>query len=235
MINKQDKKVTVLPDGPVRSTSGRGIPRLHPVDDGLIDPDRHRAMIRRRDSFGAKLIDVVDPTTGFCRGVRSNAMDTPNNHGYIKPGVSGSHNSATRQVVVDQVAPGIYTDPRTGHVIRTCEMGDAPIPGVRRTSPSATTKTRKGAANVRHGAAKPATKPATPFDYRLPSGQVILVPGGQSGRFSADEIAGAIRSICEKRKAPVPAVITREMKMAARAMLKQRRAGILKSNGITEG
>jgi hypothetical protein len=45
--------------------------RLHPVNDGLIPGSDERTLIRR-DRAGNPLIDVVDPTTGFCIGVRSN-------------------------------------------------------------------------------------------------------------------------------------------------------------------
>lgn len=232
-----DKKVTVLPDGPVaRHTMRRGIPRLHPVNDGVVDMQAGLAMIQRRDPFGAKLVDVVDPTTGFCIYTRSPFYDLPNNGvGQNKPGVSGSHNSTTRQAMVEKVS-GRYLD-ADGRVVRTTDMGDAPIPSVSRDVPSTHTKTRKGAGSVDRGPVSGRIKrPTNPFDYVLPSGTVITIPGGQTGRFKQIEIESYIRVVAENngRTLPEKLQITRAMKMAALAGLKQARASVLKKHGITE-
>lgn len=44
--------------------------RLHPVKDGLIPLPDERGMTRR-DKGGNKLVDVVDPDSGYCIGTRS--------------------------------------------------------------------------------------------------------------------------------------------------------------------
>jgi hypothetical protein len=234
-MNKQDTKVTVLPDGPIQA-SRRGIPRLGP-DDGVIDFDRARSSIIRRDSFGGKLIDVIDPKTGFCTGVRSNGFSRPVNDLTVKDGVSGGHNSMTRQVVLDRDRSGRYLD-ADGRVIRTVDMADSPIPCSAGRVADRTTKPQKKGRTVKPtGRDGGPRRPRNPTDYTLPNGTVIQVPGGQSGRFKQVELDSTYRVVAERQGKTLPADYkpTRAAEQAARALLKAARASLLKSHGIIEG
>lgn len=181
------------------SMSRRGGVRLHPVKDGVL-PMTREAYIRRRDMAGNKLQDVIDPVTGFCIGVRSALMSNPNNTPLNpRPGTSGSHNTETARADVTRQG-NVWLDDQN-RVIRTCDMGDDPLP-VRRTS------------NL--------TQPSKGKRMRDPSAVSASIPGatGPGGRITDADCDALIIAMAKGR----PVKITQAMRAAARDMLKQKRA-----------
>jgi hypothetical protein len=109
--------------------------RLHPVEDGLIPLPDERGL-RTRDKSGNRLIDVVDPKSGFCVGVRS-PLDCGGQH-VINPTPTSGATSA--QYKPYRKIDGHYVDMSTvselatddpsvhyGLVVRLTTDGDDPL------------------------------------------------------------------------------------------------------------
>ena len=106
--------------------------RLHPVDDGLIPLPDERGL-RVRDRGGNNLVDVTDPKTGFCVGVRSNLTTRDGVSVFPASPVSGGSPSVGSDTRFDPEHEVYYdlirssdTDP-VGLVVRTVADGDAPL------------------------------------------------------------------------------------------------------------
>jgi hypothetical protein len=104
--------------------------RLGPEDGVRRHPDERGVTLR--DRGGNKLIDVVNPHTGFCVGVRSPMSSdgeivrpartvVPKKGRYSEMGDSGVPEKITR---ADKT---VYVD-FEGRVVRTCEMDDEALP-----------------------------------------------------------------------------------------------------------
>lgn len=208
--------VKIRYNGSTPSMSRRGGVRLNPVTDGIIDHQRHMASVLRRDNFGAKLIDVVNPTTGMFSHVRSNLHSTPTNPvgcSTMKSGVSGSPNAETRdgdyRVRVarkgQHAGRKVYTDEQ-GRVVRTTDMGEEPLPLSVVSAPTKPVKERA----VRPARASKSAKPT--------------VPGGtgSNGSITRDDIEAFIRAVAASRGQTVT-VFTENMIRDGREALKIRR------------
>lgn len=107
--------------------------RLHPVKDGLI-PDPYERGLTRRDRAGNALIDTIDPSTGFCVGVRS-PLTFPDGMSVITPkSPAGGTGTDTR---FDAETARYYdlvrksdSDP-VGLVVRLESDGDGTLPCTR--------------------------------------------------------------------------------------------------------
>jgi hypothetical protein len=138
----------------------------------------------------------------------------------MKSGVSGAASGALKylpvEVTVDEATGDrVYLD-ENGRRIRTTDMREETIGAVpRRTTPDNVTKPAKA---PRGGAAR-ATKPA--------------VPGTRSGtgRVTEQDVLDFIGAMCRAKGKPMPKVITRTMKDAAKAVLKERIAQARKHLG----
>jgi len=122
--------------------------RLHPAKDGLIPmPDERGLSVR--DRGGNRLVDVYDPTTGFCVGVTSPLSTTGMSVFTPKPPSSG-HGPDVR---FDTESNRYYeliresnSDP-IGIVVRLDTDGDTPLPCARvrviQAKPSASRKSER--------------------------------------------------------------------------------------------
>lgn len=106
--------------------------RLHPAEDGLI-PEPSERGVKTRDRSGNRLIDVVDPKTGFCTGVRS-PMTIPAGqsvlpHTPVSAGVAPSGSMTqfdTEHKVYYDLLNGSDSE-KFGVVVRTEADGDNPL------------------------------------------------------------------------------------------------------------
>jgi hypothetical protein len=131
--------------------------RLHPVKDGLIPLPAERGL-NVRDRGGNKLVDTIDPKTGFCTGV-SSPLTLPEGHVLTAKPPSGGSGQDVR---FDSESARYYdliresgSDP-IGLVIRTVADGDELLPCTRiRVVEAAASKSRTSERNstapVRNG------------------------------------------------------------------------------------
>lgn len=208
------RKVTVLDPQPVRYSYSqpsmrRGGVRLHPVKDGVLPMGEQLCYIRKRDRSGQKLRDVIDPQTGWVINVTSNLEACPNNHGAVRPGISGSHTVETRRAdvvpAVDTHGRKVYRDAESGRVIRTCDMAEAPIPSVKTATPTPAPKPQKERAMTR-----------TPGRSTVPGAT------GPGGRITRSDCEALIRAMAATKGQAAPKVITKPMLAAAKAVLRDR-------------
>lgn len=223
-----DRKVTVLPQVPVKygwqqpSMSRRGGVRLRP-SDGIIPYGENLYHIRRRDIAGNRLVDVTDPMSGFCIGVTSALESRPNNDLTVRPGVSGAHNTATRNgsaVRVESPKGRVYHEPWEdgivqARVFRTTDMGDALLPVARVSKPA--TERKKGRTVKPSGRTGDTPAPTTPA---LPGGT------GKDGRITKADCEAYLRVMMKGRNIP----ITKEMLALAKQAIKDRQAQMIKKN-----
>ena len=221
-------KITYLDPEPVRysgstpNLSRRGGIRVHPIKDGGLNPNAHQENILRRDRNGAKLVDVVDPETGFCTGVRSNLVSAPNyaagQEKPTRPAVSGGKSGVLKNLpdtVLVDTATGqrVYLDDE-GRRIRTCDMGEGAIPAVPASArPDTGTRSTKRSASV----ARRDVSGAKP--------KRVSVPGTASGtgRITDEDVIAFIRAMCRANKKPEPKVFTKAMLRDGKVVLQQRR------------
>lgn len=128
---------------------------LHPFDDGVVDTTPN-ARLRTHDSGGNRLVDITDPVTGMCIGVRSpmtcNQKVIEQKNGTSQP---------TKYIRDIQEVDGLYVDMsdvveiaqsggnvRVGLVVRTCADGDDPLP-ISRVVVESPGMTRKAAAEAK--------------------------------------------------------------------------------------
>lgn len=189
--------------------------RLHPVKDGLI-PQPHERGMTKRDRAGNRLIDVVDPRTGFCVGVRSPL--TVRGPVTMASPMSGGNGPDVRfdpsshryyELVRDAV-----TDP-IGFVVRLVTDGDNFLPCSRvriirsTTAPSAESG-RKSTAPVR--------KPLSVREQNDLAAKSVLSAMGYTGPFTP-EVRNAALAMIEIEKNT--AVQLRRNKSEERALRRQ--------------
>lgn len=214
---------TVLDPVPVKYGSAqpslrRGSVRAHPLKDGVINTNSHLEYGLTRDRNGNRITAVIDPTTGFCVGVRSNLMSAPNNCAGqpIKPGIAGTITRDTQVCLIQRDLVGTYftVDPASTakRAIRTTTHGDDPLPGLRPSEPSQPLKERA---------------------VRNPSAPKRATPGatGPAGRITTADCDAMIRALAKGR----PVQITAAMRKVARQLIKDRMAACLKLTEQSEG
>lgn len=125
------------------------------------------SMLRRRDLGGNKLIDVVNPMTGFCVGTRSPLESAPNNTpGKPRPGISASQDEVDNYPRYDAVK-GVWFVGRDRLVQRLIDTPDGPLQVARVVKPAVATKLDNRAAaaskvkRAPKGGAAPKRQPTT--------------------------------------------------------------------------
>lgn len=195
--------------------SRRGGVRLHPVKDGKINPSRHTESIRRTDIAGNKLVDVVDPESGFCVGVRSNIESAPVNPAgcsTMRSGISGTPSGtlallATEIRVDSESGDRVYLD-ADGRRIRTTAMGERHGIAVPRSAGTdIPAQTQKEGRRVSARAPKSTTRP---------------VPGGtgDAGRITDADVESYIRALARIKLGRELDIITPTMMRDGREALK---------------
>lgn len=119
------------------------------------------SMLRRRDLGGNKLIDVVNPQTGFCVGTRSPLESAANNTPqHPKPGVSASQDEVDNYPRYD-AATGHWFAGRDRLVQRMIDTPDGPLQVARVVKPAVAAKldNRAAAASKIKRAPKGGTAP----------------------------------------------------------------------------
>lgn len=116
--------------------------RLTAMRDDLPDGP---ARLRTRDIGGNKLVDVVNPATGFVMGVRSALESGANNTpGHARPGISASHEEAQNLPRRDE-ATGLWWVGPNRLVQRTIDTPEGPLKVARVVKPAVAEKLDKRA------------------------------------------------------------------------------------------
>lgn len=191
-------KITYLPTAPVRynystpSMSRRGGTRLHPINDGVLNPASSSQTLRTRDAFGGKLRDVTNPVTGMYSHSVSLIESAPLNPvgcDEIKSGISPNPTGQLRllpsSVRLDKTGRKVYLD-EAGRRIRTTDMGEEAGAAVPRCATPSTT--RRG--GKRSGSVAP--RPVKSSKPTVPGGT------GPGGRITDDDIRSFVIAMGRK-------------------------------------
>lgn len=213
------KKITYLPPAPVRynystpSMSRRGGTKLHPINDGVLNPSSSSQSLRTRDAFGQRLRDVTNPQTGMYSHSVSLIESAPLNpvgcteiKSGISPNPTGQLKLLPSSVRLDKHGNKVYLD-AAGRRIRTTNMGEiagAAVP--RNPGPSTTPSKPKRSRSV-------ATRPVKSSMPTVPGGT------GPGGRITDDDIRGFIVATAKKYGRTVT-VFTPAMMQEGRESLK---------------
>jgi hypothetical protein len=150
------------------------------------------SMLRRRDLGGNKLVDVVNPMTGFCVGVRSPLESAPNNTpASPRPGISVSQDEVDNYPRYD-TDKGVWFVGRDRLVQRMIDTPDGPLKVARVVKPAVAEKldNRAAAASKVKRAPKGGAAPKRAASTRTSSSN-----GGASGNGpTRAEIAAYVKS-----------------------------------------